>query len=247
MANTNGCCGGTTQNPQGSGAGYCHPVNVKLVQVEIDRTKLKGIDDCVKVFGVKAEITDGPLNQCPTQEQPSCAWCKWLPWILLLVVLLGLLAWAPWRGTNIASATMLPQQLAQTGQPVSATANPIQYVEVNVGGAQLASAGVKPSAKPAKPAVPAKPCKAVVFDSKAFHAFGVEVAREGANYAFTQTTGELASPNDIQAAQAAKKDGWITVVFDPSGAYAVNHKGNAIPVTMDASGRILVPVAQTQV
>lgn len=179
---------------------------------------------------------------------PPCRWCKWLPWALLGLVLLGVLLWAPWRngGVNASSAAAPTQQLAQAGQPVSATANPVNYTEINVNGAQLTSAGVKPSTKPVKPAVPSNPCKAVVFDTKAYHAFGVQVAREGANFAFIQTTGEPASPNDILAAQAAKKDGWVTVVFDPSGPYAVNSKGMPINVKVD-NGRILVPVAQMQI
>lgn len=243
----NGCCGGTTQS-QGPGADYCNGVNVKLTRVQIDQKNLKGVDPCVTVFGVKAEITEGPLNQCTE----TCSWCKWLPWALLGLVVVGLLLWSFLGNprTSVASATMAPTVATAGQNPVSATAT-TGDTYVFVGGTSVPGAVQKTASggAPAKAVIPKAPCncKAAVFDAGAYHAFGVEVARDGANFAFTQTTGEPASPNDILEAQASKKNGWITVVFDPSGPYAVSSKGTPISTQMDKSGRILVPVSQVQI
>ena len=159
-------------------------------------------------------------------------------------MLLGLLLWNMLGGQRVSVNSTTSPTVAQAGQPVSATANPVNYTEINLNGSQLATAGVKPNAKPANPTVPAQPCKAVVFDPNgSMDRFGVKLAVVGTHYVITQTDGGLASPNDILAAQAAKKD-WVTVVLDPKGAYAINSKGMSIPVTMDKLGRILVSAAQ---
>lgn len=189
------------------------------------------------------------LRPTVTFSTPQCNPWKWVALGLLAIALLGLLVWAlSGSRTNIASATssLMPAHVAQAGQnPVSATANPVNYTEVNLNGLQLASTGVKPSTKPTKPAVPATPMKCVVFDPNgSMDRFGVTLAVDGTNYVIDQIDGgKLASPNDIQAAQAAKKN-WVTVVYDPSGPYAVTSKGTQIPVKMDGQGRVIVPAGQ---
>lgn len=246
----NSCCGGSVEQNQGDTFTHCAPLGARLVEVEVPKN-LQEVDPCVTLVAYKAEVVRGPLQKC--KQEQSCKWCKWLPWALLGLLVLALLLWAPWRGGGWSSASATAgqaptHQLAQAGQPVSVTANPVNYTEINLNGAQLASAGVKPSMKPVKPAVPTKPCKAVVFDPNGtMRAYGVDLAVDGANYTIRQTSGELASPNDIAAAQAARPNGWVTVVLDPSGPYAVTSKGGNVQVMMDNQGRILVPVSQVQI
>jgi len=256
MANGNNC--GCSRNANNNGCQHGLPIGVTLSASPVDRSALGAdhkVDPCDTLVAIKATVTTGALHQCdsPPPSSSSFDWKKWWPLILLGLVLVPLLLWglvslATSRPAGVASATAVPMApVAQAGQPVIATASPVQYLEFNVNGAQLASAGVKPSVKPAKPAVPTKPCKAIVFDTTAYKAYGVEVASDGTNYVFTQTTEEPASPNNIAAAQAARPNGWVTVVYDPQGPYAVNHKGDTLPVKMDNMGRILVPMSQVRI
>jgi hypothetical protein len=255
----NSCCGGSAQKTQTAtpGCGYCAPVTVELEQVQIDRSKLQGLDPCVEVVGYKANIRPGPLQQC--EQEKSCKWCKWLPWGLLGLLVLGILLWAPWRGgawssASSAAAAVPTQQLAQAGgqPPVSVTGgNSAATVFVNM--VPMAQAGGQPPAgkKPSagKSAVPNGPCKAVVFDPNgSMNRFGVTLAVDGGNYVIDQINGgKSASPNDIKAAQAAQKE-WVMVVVDgPEGPYAINQKGKEIPVTVDNSGRILVSASQISI
>jgi len=246
MANANCGCNG---NQNGNNRTFRGVVPFEL---GVSNQRHVNGENCEQGVAMTPTLTFLPHEMCDPCPQ-GAPMPKWVPWLIGGIVgllLFTLLLWALIGGqrASVVSATMAPQQFAQAGQPVSATANPVNYTEINLNGAQLASTGVKPSVKPTKPAVPAKSSKAVVFDPNGtMRAYGVELAVDGANYAIYQTSGELASPNDIAAAQAARPNGWVTVVLDPSGPYAVNHKGNVIPVTMDNMGRILVPVSQVHI
>jgi len=248
MANSNCGCG---SNSADQGRGGFRGVVPFLLRVK-NQHNTNG-QNCDNGIFLTPEIEFLPHEMCdPCPSNQGTSVPKWV-WALLGgllgLMLLGFLLWlAMSRPVGVASAMMAPATLAQAGQPVSVTANPVNYTEINLNGAQLSSTGVKPSAKPVNPAVPTAPCKAVVFDpSGSMNRFGVTLAVDGGNYIIDQINGgRLASPNEIQAAQAAKKE-WIMVVYDAQAPYAINHKGNIVPVTMDASGRILVSAAQVSI
>lgn len=250
MANANCGCGGNQPANQNVGCTGVIPFKIGFANQQTRQG-----ENCAVGVEMTPTMTFGAAEMCDPCPQ-GAPMPKWVPWLIggiLGLLLFGILIWALLGGprTSVASATMAPQQFAQAGQPVSATANPSATAVVNFNGVPIAQAGGQPPAK-AKPsavklAVPSGPCKAVVFDPNGpMDRFGVALTVDGTNYAISQINdGKLASPNDILAAQAAKKE-WVTVVLDPSGPYAVNHKGNIVPVTMD-NGRILVSANQISI